>query len=499
MAAAGGGGAEAQQSEAGLGPQALLTLGDVVAATLSANPTIQAGVRQVAISRGAFLAAGGPFDLQLQTSVLRGHDNGLQAGATGFAPLVTERMSYSVGAEQLLRTGVLIAPQIAVTRTALPAIPQPATGTAAVTLNTVVPLLRDRAGAVTAASERAARSAYDASGFELRYVTSQSVYGAVVAYWDYLAALRRLAVYQSSEARAQRMVEDTRILVEAEERTAADLTQVQANLVAKRAVRISAEQAVVEAREQLGLAMGVAAADVMTLPAAGTDFPPPSPDTVPRGTVQRWVDAAAERRADFTAGERNLRAARELMGATESDTRPQLDLVLSLGYQGFETGPGVGPFFAPLYRNVPGLSSSVELRYQFGVSVGARGRAVQQAAAYEQQQVAQQDLARRIATGVRVAAEALQRGRLALRESEEAVGLYQKTVDSEQRKFQLGVSTLFDVIQAQDGLTNAMLSVIAERRGYAVAIATLRFETGTLLAPDGDQVAVQPAALLTPP
>jgi outer membrane protein TolC len=71
-------------------------------------------------------------------------------------------------------------------------------------------------------------------------------------------------------------------------------------------------------------------------------------------------------------------------------------------------------------------------------------------------------------------------------------------VQSEQRKFQLGVSTLFDVIQAADGLTSAMLTDITSRRSHAVAIATLRFETATLLEP-GPSPGLAAAALMTPP
>ncbi|HEY6359788.1 MAG TPA: TolC family protein, partial [Vicinamibacterales bacterium] len=100
---------------------------------------------------------------------------------------------------------------------------------------------------------------------------------------------------------------------------------------------------------------------------------------------------------------------------------------------------------------------------------------------------------------VRVAHDAFGRSERVLAEAETAVRLYRTIVQNEQRKFQLGVSTLFDVIQAEDGLTSAMLGDIGSRQEYARALVTLRFQAGTLLTSDIRAPAVDHAALLTAP
>jgi outer membrane protein TolC len=74
----------------------------------------------------------------------------------------------------------------------------------------------------------------------------------------------------------------------------------------------------------------------------------------------------------------------------------------------------------------------------------------------------------------------------------DAVAFYQTTVSNEDRRFQVGMSTLFDTIQAADALTTVRLSEISAQREYAVALATLRFQTGALMGvtPQGPTVDV---------
>ena len=70
-----------------------------------------------------------------------------------------------------------------------------------------------------------------------------------------------------------------------------------------------------------------------------------------------------------------------------------------------------------------------------------------------------------------------------MKESEEAAALLQQTVESERLRFHLGSSTVFTVIQAEELLTNALIARIDAQESYAVALAKVRFNTGTLIGP----------------
>jgi len=232
-----------------------LTLADVVSATLGSNPDIQAATEQVDAARGVLTSAGTAFDTYLVSDGSAGRMHGTDP-LRGLEA-IQKQVSYRIALERVFRNGITVTPEVGLARNSFSTLPGSATSNAgSVALTVGVPLMRDRGGASTVAAERAAGHDYEATRLALRHTRAASVLSSVVSYWDYLAAQQRLEVLRSSEERAQRIADQTRVLVQAEERTATDLTQTLGNLAAKRVTRIAAEQGLVEARQQLGLAVG---------------------------------------------------------------------------------------------------------------------------------------------------------------------------------------------------------------------------------------------------
>jgi outer membrane protein len=491
--------AAAASSSAGPAPQAPggIELEDVLDATLRSSPEIQLAAQQAAFARGLLTEAGAPFETTV--GVAAGWSRTHPALPDG-SPVTRTETSVDAGVDRRFRNGLLVQPQIGVRRTDLSTEPSLQTsnlGTAGLTL--VVPLLRDRGGAATAAAEVAARFGLQSSRLGLLHTVSERVLDSVLSYWDYLAAHLRLATLRASEERAERISEQTRVLVRADERTNADLTQTLGNLAAKKVTRITAEQTLVESRQRLGLAMGLPAAAMAELPPPATAFPPlPGDEPLPAVPAPSGVPAH-ERRADLLAAQEDLRGAEALVKGARSELRPQLDLAVTTGYDTTVRGPAFADVFAPLYRR-PRLDASLRLVYALPVrNARAEGRLAQASAAALQRRIVRDDLGRRIDAAVAVSREALWRGAAAMRESEEAVRLLSSTVQAQQRQFEVGASTLFDVIAAQDALTNALLGQIESQRSYAAAIAALRFESGTLVAGDPERPAIDAAGLQGPP
>ena len=489
------GAASAQQGATGL------TLEDVVRATAAGNVRILYGAQQVETWKGRVLAASAPFDPQLRTAVTSARDN-VQFMLDRPTWAVQNDVTYEAGIEKTFRSGIVVSPGVGVKRSATSLPSSVATSSATAGVNVRVPLMRNRGGDVYAAAEQAAELDYRGNVEDLRHTTATSVRDAAKAYWSYAAAQRRLAVYVEAEARAARLADETQQLVRAEERPAGDMRQLLANVATKRAARIQAEQAVVEARYALADAMGIPAAAAARLPAPSTAFPAPPADApdLTDDVVAQLAAAALSRRSDLASAREKAEAARVGLGEFRSAAKPRLDVTVGVGYTGIESGPGVGSFFAPLYRNVPGLNGSVQVSYDLpALNAAGRGRVAQSEAFVAQQVIARELAERQIASGVAVAAAGLRRSRQALRESQTAAALYLETVANEKRKFQLGMSTLFDVIASEDALTNAMLAEINGLAGYAAAIAALRFEAGLLTDPRTPRPQVDPASLLTPP
>lgn len=479
-----------------------ITLQTALETALSQSAQVQLGERQVQMELGALLVARAPFDAQLTTSLATARENSVTPGASGgFASALTRTMTYSFGLPKRLRSGFVLTPRVGLTRVDVENVPGALTSRATVDLGILVPLLRDRGGAVARASERAAEHGYEASILEARHTTAASILGVAVAYWNELAAEERLGVYRSSEERAEQLVDDTRKLVAAGERPAADLDQLLANLALKRAARATGEQSGIEARQQLALAMSVYGGSTSALPRAVTAFPEILPDGAGLASPSHDAIAAAlGRRADLAALVARRAAAEAQLAGVRGGLRPRFDLTVGFGYVGFAADDGVDGAFSSFYRHVPGLNASVQLSYELPLSgLAANGAALQSASASEQARIRQAELVRQISSGVLVASEALRHSRVALQASREAAALSHQAVENEKRKFQLGMSTLFDVILAEDALTNARLGEIAGQHDYAVAVVRLRYECGSLLAFDGKRVTVNAASVTTPP
>jgi len=72
------------------------------------------------------------------------------------------------------------------------------------------------------------------------------------------------------------------------------------------------------------------------------------------------------------------------------------------------------------------------------------------------------------------------------------------SLENERTKRRLGLATLIDTLNIEDRYNNALLAAVQARQGFASAIAQFRFETGTLLAREGDTYRARVGELFTP-
>ena len=118
-------------------------------------------------------------------------------------------------------------------------------------LNVTVPLGKNSGTDVVGASETIAKGEVDATRGDLAQSVSQSTFNVVSNYWNYVAAVRNLAIAYEAEGGSDRRGRDVERLIAADRVPAAQRDLVSADVAAKRTSRISAEQAVTEARPRL--------------------------------------------------------------------------------------------------------------------------------------------------------------------------------------------------------------------------------------------------------
>lgn len=459
-----------------------LTLEDVLRTTLDANADIRAAAWEVERQGAGVDVASGSFDPQMTVAMASRDERNPQFGAQDLPGIASTRtLAYSLGVEQPFRSGLVVSPALSFSRLDAAGTSLGPRNQAIASLGVTMPLLRGRGGGLAVASERSAAMLHAASAAELAHRRSQTLLGATEAYWNYAAAHARMDVLRGTEERSARLVDQTRTLVAADQRPAVDLLPMEANLASRRAARITGERGLIAARQELGRAMGIDPAAVLRLPPPATAFPTgPGGDGV--DAEPGLVDDALRQRRDLEAARREHDASRDLLAGYRGEARPRLDLTVTLGYQGLEAGDELGRFVSPFYSELGGMHTRVELTY--GMPLRNRlagGRARQGAAAEQQAALRYAELQRQVQLDAAAAQETLQRSAEELTLFGEAARLHGLALESEQRRFRLGTSTIFDIINAEDGLTSATLAEIDARTRYAVSLARLRHTTGSLI------------------
>jgi outer membrane protein len=493
-----------------------LSLAEVVQRALRDDPDVHISEQAADAALGVAIQTHAIYDASLQSSVSHSRQNGLRLvpSTSGGAPAVASALTSSVTSsftvqQRLAWGGIIVAPQVSVTGAGAPGVEAQSKSSAS--LGVTVPLSRDRFGALSRDQLAAAYVASDAAGHDVRQAAATGIYQATNAYWAYVTARDRLDVYVTAEERAKLNLAQTSELVAADERPASDLVQLRGNVANKTAARINAEQSVLEAWRSVAGLLGVGDQSIAAMPRPATALLEPPADstiltTFTEAQTRALVNAALRARPDLAAVTTRVRQLSLTIQTTQQLQRPVINVVGQFGYGGIDQGWGVSQYVRPLYRNWSPLNATLQLVYQLTPSNSdAAGQERQAVAAFDQQRISQGSITREITTGAIVARDGLVRSIVAAGAADDATDGARKTVDNEHHKFRLGSSTVFDIIAAEDGLTNALLGQVGAQQTYANAVTRLQYETGALVTGEGRSLTpniaglVQVPAVLTKP
>jgi outer membrane protein TolC len=461
-----------------------LSLFEAVRNTLRLHPAIQsanAGLRQ----RNAELdVARGPFDPLFTTTASHTHDASpvLPGQGSENDSIITDTTDLSVGAAMTTTWGTNIAPSVGLSRVhqrtsfPSPVFPDP-TQRAHVGLTVTQPLLRG-AGTVGAASAvAAAKLARDAATHNVDHTAQAQVYQTLAAYYELVAATQDLALLRAAETAARKVVDDTKALVEGQQRPKSDLRGLEGNLANRTRQVVEAENNRLQAAYALALEMGLGAEGTPNFrPTDG--FPSPSTPTPDRDAIVR---TASRDRSDILAARETAASAAASLQGAERNTLPNLDLSASVGYAGALDQDGAGAFFAAAGRNVPGVNAGVSLSLELPVSNTAReaDRDLKRAL-HEQASIAARDLERQLPVAAVSALEDLRLSQKALESSAEAVKQFAQAVSDQRDKLHEGVGTVIDLVLTEQLLISAQQSQTANQLRCATALAQVFLAMGTL-------------------
>ena len=476
--------------------------------TLILQPNIKIAEQEV-VGKSAFVQESeGRFDLVIGSS-LGYHETFMplsraQELAAGKSSRDEGVGDFTLSLNQELLNGILLQPSLSITRTDDQSFGAKTQNDASVNFSLIIPLQKGWGRDVVEADIRSARVSLQGSRYSLQHTTAISIKEMVAAYWDYVAAEKKLTILQNIEERNRTGVADMRALIKADENPASDLGPLTANLSEKSFSRVAAEQNLLAARHQLALTMGLTRFDGGSLSRSLDCFPEvinmAGTDKARRAQLLELVSLAKKMRTDLKELSSNEEALTISLVAADNNLKPQLDLVFSAGYNGLAEGDNWKKSVSSLSSRVPGLNYGVALNYQFPYrNNSAKGRLAQLEAALAQARISTADLERNIVSRVEVVFAALLRSLEELQYSAEAVKIYRQVVADEKDKVRLGMGTVIDLITMADKLQSALLAEVSSQQTYADALLNLRFETGTLISWLGDDSSLNIKNLTTIP
>jgi outer membrane protein TolC len=233
-------------------------------------------------------------------------------------------------------------------------------------------------------------------------------------------------------------------------------------------------------------------------------LPEPKPDDVP--PLDEALKMAAQNRPELEQADLNLRNQDIVIKANRNALLPSLGLFASYagaGLSGNRCGlPNTPAPVCPDPLLLAGVGQSLNQSFQgnfpdysFGVSLtiplrnrSAQADAVRALLEQRQLRTQMQKTKNTVIQEVRNAEIAMIQAKAQIEAARKAVTLAEQTLDAEQKKFQLGESTVFLVIQAQRDLVVAEVREVQAHSTYAKALTQFSQATGSTLTRNNIEV-----------
>jgi outer membrane protein len=487
-------------------------LGGGVTSTISAG-----GGRTGGVSGGASATqlGGGTFDPTAFFSM--GWDrNTTPLGTsvvTGVPYVTSQGTSYVTGINQIFQTGTSY--QVVLgggrgTSTSLTQVYNPFVNTF-MAVGFTQPLLNGFGRRANATQIRIAKNDIKVADSVFRQQVITTVAQVLNLYWDYLSFKENVGVAEQALAYSQKLLSDNKRQVEIGTLAPIEVVRAESEVASDQQKLIVAQTSLQQQAELIKTALAKKVdVELMSAQLDAVDkLPEPRPDDIP--PLEEALRIAIANRPEIEQTELKFRDQDYTIQARRNSLLPSLNVFatyIASGLSGNQAlcSPGETPLAGvcqtPAGTLVPPLSiasagvsqaSSQTIQghypdYSFGLnlSIPIRNRSAQADAAralLERRQLETQfqQYKNNIAQQVRNAEIGVIQAKAQIEAARKAVTLAKQTLDAEQKKFQLGESTVFLVIQAQRDLSTAEGNEVAARSTYAKALTQFQQQTATIL------------------
>ncbi len=362
--------------------------------------------------------------------------------------------------------------------------------------NVTQPLLRGRGRFVNRAPILIARRNLAQSAAQFEGQVSDTLYQLLLDYWSVVQARENMKIAQKSQELAQASYDRDKRALELGALPPLDIYRSEAEVANRKVATIQAQYQLKSVEDQFRRLLGADQdAEVRLLDLDLVENPEPSGELFHVETKEAVATALAHRP--------ELEALRQQMAANDITVRLDHNnllpnLSLSGLYQSYGLGGNqyntsltppvlvargglgdafsqIGGFQYPAY----GFTLSLNLPIKNHAAEANLGNAmVARRRSQYQEREQEEDITLQVATAV----HQLEQARISLDATRVAYDLSRKSLEAEERKYQLGAQTIFFVLQAQTVLASAEANVLQAEISYQLARAAVDHATGVLLA-----------------
>jgi len=337
----------------------------------------------------------------------------------------------------------------------------------------------------------------DISDVQLRATITNTVSNVRNAYWDYVFAVQSVDVAKQSVDLAMQLVKDNQTRVEVGTMAPIDVVQAQSQAATQQQNLVAAQGTMRTAELALKRLIVAGQQDpnwnLRLNPVDRPDFRPEPID------LEAAVGRALAERTDLDVAKKNMQANDITLKYLRDQLLPQADLQATYGFAGIggtqcqrSTSGGLGgdcaiipggvsDTFSSLFNNnFPRWTVAMNFSYPLGTS--SQEASVARARVQLNQVQAQvHQIELQVATDVTNAAINVQSGVERVQAAQAAREFAQKTLEAEQSKFEVGMSTNYNVILTQRDLATAQTNELQAILNYRKALVELeRLQQTTL-------------------
>ncbi|MBV9301143.1 MAG: TolC family protein [Acidobacteriaceae bacterium] len=375
-------------------------------------------------------------------------------------------------------------------------------------LTVTQPLLQGLGRAVNGRNIRVAKNNQKVSGLQFKQQVITTVSAVLNLYWDLVSFNQDLRARKDELATAQQLLEDNRKQVQIGTLAPIEVTRAEAQVYSSQQDLLVSQTNLLQQETVLKNALsrnGVASptlADVHIVPLDTIVMPPG--DTLPTlNQLGQLVQQALDRRVEIAQSRINIESNKMNLVGIKNSLRPTLNAFAELtdngltGSQNALAAPFVSsdpllfadPFLVGGYgnllgqifhRNYPNYSAG------FSLNIPLRNRAAQSDYASSQLELRQNELVlqknvNQVRVDVQNALIGLQQARARYDSAVKARILQQQTLDADRKKYTLGASTVFQVVQDQQTVAAAESSETQALANYSHARIAFDQAMGTTL------------------